>query len=198
MTLNFKEEETEGVIKEEAKRIPPIKRAMTEKLDYRRNQKVEFSEIEVMRDNSDIVSKLKTEPSKKEIIQEERQQKQKEILSLFVNLQFQQAAVKARKVYQLSSAAFTKDDSISPYAVIGDGMLLVKILLNADKIMEAREVLLEIWEITQRCVKDTRVVLNNKESEQNKKRKLPQFKQNTTNYVNDPSISYKHRTEINE
>ncbi len=75
-----------------------------------------------------------------------------------------QAIEKATNAYKLSQFICRQQNAQNSNNLVSDGLLLAKFLIDNDSIDEAREILLEVWEVIQDIVKFTQLDPKDKES----------------------------------
>lgn len=129
---------------------------------------------------------------------EERKVKLSEALNHHMDQEDEKAIIKAKRVYEISKLFCQKASSGDYFQLIADGLLLVKFLSIADKITTARQLLLEVWVITQEYLKNPRIeglrgpntiVISNNTDQSDK---------TIICFVNDKSISFGKKKEIYE
>ena len=75
----------------------------------------------------------------------ERQQQLTEAIYFYKNLDLDKAAIRAQRAYELSKYLVLQVQSIDFYQLIADGLLLAKLLIAANKMSQATQLLNEIW-----------------------------------------------------
>ena len=150
------------------------------------------------RNTTGILDKGERQDKTGETEVEERRLKLKEVLHHYMNFQNNQALIKAKKLYQISSRAFYHKDRSNVFELIADGMLLVKCLLRMDKIQMARETLLEIWEVAQENISDSKIHSKNVKEDQDTTIRLAAIKKDITGFANDDNLNLKAKNEINK
>jgi len=126
----------------------------------------------------------------------ERRKILREALHFYTNGNFDQAIFAAKRLYQLSKTMAEESSSFDIKLVIADGLFLVKCLLNEDRIKSAREILLEVWEITQEEIQETRIpiILD----ERGFPSKAAQLRENFVPFTKLNMLSYERKARINE
>jgi len=128
----------------------------------------------------------------------ERRTLLKEVFRLYRNEQFEQALPKAKRIYELSLKLAEDTETVDFTQAIGDGLLLVKCLLNVDKISQAREVLLEVWEAAQENIKESRISILQENEGVFRTYKFAQLKDNFVSFVQSPVLPQQQKITINE
>ncbi len=153
-----------------------------------------------------IIKPLEEEPESIEIYlhdqispeAKERRNLLKEVFRFYRTEQFEQALPKAKRIYELSLKIAEDSETVDFTQAIGDGLLLVKCLLNVDKISQAREVLLEVWEAAQENIKESRISILQENEGVFRTYKFAQLKDNFVSFVHSPVLPQQQKITINE
>lgn len=133
--------------------------------------------------------------SEQSLSRKERLRKLREVLKCYMNMQYDQACLKARRLYEMAKELFEIDE-IDIFEFIGDGLLLVKCFLTSGNIQSARENLVDLWKVAHEFVSDQKIEWKD-ENEKNSKLAFMHLNRGMITFKESETINFEKKQEIN-